>query len=47
MVLDNIEVLISKTLIVSNVSHDKFILINNILREYDGMKENNKNPNNK
>ena len=30
--LNNIEVLISKTLIVSNVSHDKVVLINNVLK---------------
>ena len=36
--LNNIEVLISKVLIDSNISHDKFVLINNVLKEYDNMK---------
>ena len=34
-----IEVLISKALIDSNISHDEFVLINNLLKEYDEMKE--------
>ena len=33
------EVLISKALIHSNISHDKFVLINNVLKEYGNMKE--------
>ena len=33
--LNNIEVLISKDLIHSNISHDEFVLINNVLKEYD------------
>ena len=33
--LNSREVLISKTLIDSNISHDKFVLINNVLKEYD------------
>ena len=37
--LDSIEVLISKALIDSNISHDEFTLINNVLKEYDKMKE--------
>ena len=37
--LNSREVLISKDLIDSNLSHDEFILINNILKEYDYMKE--------
>ena len=37
--LNNIEVLISKVLINSNISHYKFILINNVLKEYGDMKE--------
>ena len=37
--LNNIEVLISKALIDSNISHDEFVLINNVLKEYDNMKE--------
>ena len=39
MVLNMIEVLISKTLIVSNINDDKFVLINNALKEYDDVKE--------
>ena len=34
-----IEVLISKALIDWNISHDVFVLINNLLKEYDDMKE--------
>ena len=37
--LNSIEVLISKALIDSNISHDEFILINNVLKEYDDIKE--------
>ena len=41
--LNSIEVLISKALIDSNSSHDEFVLINNVLKEYDDMKEEIKN----
>ena len=41
--LNNIEVLISKALIDSNISHDKFVLINNVLKEFYDMKEEIKN----
>ena len=41
--LNSIEVLTSKTLIDSNISHDEFVLINIVLKEYDDMKEENKN----
>ena len=41
--LNSIEVLISKALIDSNISHDEFVLINNVLKEYDDMKEEKKN----
>ena len=41
--LNSIEVLISKTLIDSNISHDEFVLINNVLIQYDGLKEEIKN----
>ena len=34
-----IEILISKTLTNSIFSHDEFILINNLLKEYDDQKE--------
>ena len=37
--LSNIEVLIFKTLINSNVSHEKFVLIYNALKEYGERKE--------
>ena len=33
--LNSRKVLISKALIDSNISHDKFVLINNVLKEYD------------
>ena len=41
--LNSIEVLISMALIDLNISHDDFILINNVLKEYDHMKEEIKN----
>ena len=41
--LNTIEVLISKTLIDSYVSHDEFISVNNMLREYYKMKKEIKN----
>ena len=41
--LDTIEVLISKTLIDSYVSHDKFVSVNNVIMEYNEMKEEIKN----
>ena len=41
--LNSIEVLISKALIDSNISYDVFVLINNVLKEYDDMKEEIKN----
>ena len=37
--LKSIEVLISKALIDSVISHDEFILINNVLKEYNDIKE--------
>ena len=37
--LNGIEDWISKALIDSNISHDEFVLINNVLKEYDKMKE--------
>ena len=36
--LNSIEVLISKVVINTNISHDEFVLINNVLKEYDNMK---------
>ena len=41
--LNSIEVLISKTLINSIISHDEVVLINNGLKEYDKIKEEIKN----
>ena len=41
--LNKIEVLISKTLIDSLISHDECVLRNNILKEYKEMKEDIKN----
>ena len=37
--LNRIKVLISKTLINSNISHDEFNLISNVLKKYNKMKE--------
>ena len=37
--LNNIEVLISKAFIDSNISHDEFVLINNVLKEFCDMKK--------
>ena len=41
--LTGIEVLISKALNDSNISYDDFFIINNVLKEYDDMKEEIKN----
>ena len=41
--LNSIEVLISKAFIDSVISHDEFVLINNLQKEYDKMKEEVKN----
>ena len=37
------EVFISKALIDSNISNDEFVLINNVLKEYDDSKKEIKN----
>ena len=37
--LNSIEIFISKALIDPDISHDKLVLINNVLKEYDDMKE--------
>ena len=37
--LNSIEVLISKTWINSSTSHDEFVSENNVLKEYDDMKQ--------
>ena len=39
--LNSIEVLISKALVDSNISYDEFVLTNNVLKEYDDIKEKN------
>ena len=41
--LNSIEVLISKALIDSSISHDDFLLINNVLKVYDNLKAEIKN----
>ena len=41
--LNSIEVLIYKALVDSNISHNEFISVNNVLKEYDDMKEEIKN----
>ena len=41
--LNNIEVLISKALTDSYISHDEFISVNNVLREYYKIKKEIKN----
>ena len=42
--LNTIEVLISKALIDSYISHDEFVSVNNVLREYYEMKKEIKIP---
>ena len=37
--LNTIEVLVSKVLINSYISHDEFVSVNNVLREYNEIKE--------
>ena len=39
---NTIEVLISKALIDSYISHDEFVSVNNVLREYNEIKGRNK-----
>ena len=41
--LNRIEVLIPKSLIDSNISDDEYVLTNNVLKEYNEMKEAIKN----
>ena len=43
--LNTVEVLVSKALIDSNISHGEFALVNNVLKEYDHIKEEMKNSN--
>ena len=42
--LNIIEVVISKALISSYINYDEFVSVNNVLREYNEMKEEIKNP---
>ena len=42
--LNAIKVLTSKALMDSYISHDEFFLVNNLLKEYNEMKEEIKNP---
>ena len=42
--LNTIEVLISKVLIDPYISHDEFVFVNNVLREYNRIKKDIKNP---
>ena len=44
--LSTIEILISKVLINLYINHDEFVLVNNVLREYNEMKEEIQNPEN-
>ena len=37
--LDIIEVLVSRALMDSYISHDEFVLVNSVLKVYDDMKE--------
>ena len=41
--LNSVEVWISKTLINSNISHDEFILMNNVPKKYNNVREEIKN----
>ena len=45
--LNRINVLISRALIDSNISHHEFVLINNVLKEFCDMKEEIKSSSNK
>ena len=42
--LNIIEISLSKALIDSNISHDEFVLLNNVLNRYDEMKKEIKLP---
>ena len=45
--LNSVEVLISKFLTDSNISHDVFVLVNSVLKEFYDMKEEIKSSNDK
>ena len=42
--LNTIDVVIYRTLIDSYISHDEFVSVNNVLREWNEMKTEMKNP---
>ena len=42
--LNTIDVVISRTLIDTYISHDEFVSVNNVLREWNEMKTEMKNP---
>ena len=44
--LNTTKSLISRALIVSYINHDEFVLVNNLLREFDEIKEKRKNSQN-
>ena len=44
--LNTTKSLISRALIVSYINHDEFVLVNNLLREFDEIKEKIKNSQN-
>ena len=39
LVKNSLEALIFKALLYSNMSHDEFVLINNVLKEYDDLEK--------
>ena len=41
------KVLVSKTFIDSDISHNEFVLVDNVLKEYNSAKEAFKNPDNR
>ena len=45
--LNSAEIIICKTLIDSNINHDEFVLISNVLKQFYDMKEETKNSNGK
>ena len=45
--LNSVEFSISKTLIDSNISHEEFVLINNVPKEFDDLKNETKKSNDK
>ena len=45
--LNTIEVSVSRVLIGTYINHDEFVSVSNMLKEYDDMKKEIKNPNNR